>query len=385
MKNNNGIYRIFVSGLAYDEGKSGISDYINNIIKALIASHSVDMIMLKSDIDMFPISSPNLNLIPVPEILKQPAVNMFWHLFILPFKYNLKSYNFLFLPAGNRRVMSFYPIPTVVTFHDLSQFHIPAKYDALRMFYIKKVIPFFVRKADKLLAISNNTKDDLIRYYKLAPKKIEVNYNGYDEQRYEPAAWNIFKPLGLQKKYFLYISRIEHPGKNHLRLVQAYEELPREIKERYDLLLPGKNWSGSDKVIAYIASSPDKDRIHLPGFVASEVLPELYQQCSLYIFPSLYEGFGIPLIEAMASGIPVICSNTSSLPEIGGEAVALFDPYSVLSIRDTILRVISSDKMQAAMIENGFRQVKQFSWKRHAEKIIKSYEEIEACAEKKTS
>ncbi len=349
----------------------------------MTVSHNVDMIMLKSDIELFPVASPNLNLIPLPSILKNPLISMLWHLFILPFKFKLKTYDFIFLPAGNRRVMSFYPIPTVVTFHDLSQFRIPAKYDALRMFYIKKVIPFFVKKADNLLAISNNTKDDMIRYYKLAARNIDVNYNGYDEQRFKPAAWNIFKPLGLQKKYFLYISRIEHPGKNHLRLVQAYEKLPCEIKERYDLLLPGKNWSGSEKVLAYIASSPDKSRIHLPGFVATEILPELYQQCSLYIFPSLYEGFGIPLIEAMASGVPVICSNTSSLPEIGGEAVALFDPYSVLSIRDTILRVISSEKMQSAMIENGFKQVTQYSWKSHAEKIIKSYEEIETSAKKR--
>jgi glycosyltransferase involved in cell wall biosynthesis len=374
-------YHIFVSGLAYDEGKSGISDYLNNIIKVLVQNHKIDLLMLASDIACFPVSSPNLKLIPLPDKLKKPILNMLWHLFILPGKFDLSRYDFIFLPAGNRRVLSSYPSPTIVTFHDLSQFHIPAKYDALRMLYIKSVIPFFVKKADKILAISGNTRDDLVKYYHLKSEDIMVNYNGYDSDKYVPAPKTCQKPLKLQKKYFLYIARIEHPGKNHLNLVKAYEELPQAIKERYDLVMPGKKWPGSEIVFDYISQSPDCDRIHLPGFVEAELLPVLYQQCSLYIFPSLYEGFGIPLIEAMASGVPVLCSNTSSLPEIGGEAVALFDPYSVLSIRDTILRVISSRKMQEAMIANGFHQIKLFSWQKHADNIIRSFEAI--CAGEK--
>ena len=375
MKNKSG-YRIFVSGLAYDEGKSGISDYLNNVICQLTIDHQVDMIMLEDDINKFPVKNENLHLISVSRKLKRPVFNMLWHLFVLPGKYKFSNYDFIFLPAGNRRIMAKYPIPSIVTFHDLSQFHIPGKYDTLRMLYIKKVIPFYVKKADKILAISNNTKDDLIKYYRFNPKGISVNYNGYNSERFKPAPWSSRKPLGLQKKYFLYIARIEHPGKNHLNLIKAYEELPQEIKDRYDLVLPGKAWSGSEKVFDYTKKSSDKERIHFPGFVENEILPELYQQSSLYIFPSLYEGFGIPLIEAMASGIPVICSNTSSLPEIGGKAVSLFDPYSVDSIRDTIARVISGKKMQKAMIDNGFKQIKQFSWKHHSDMIIRSYEEI---------
>ena len=382
MKNNTPSYRIFVSGMAYDEGKSGVSDYLNNVIKALSKDHKIDMIMLESDISRFPVSNSNLNLIPISDKLKNPIRNMLWHLYTLPEKFDLKSYDFIFLPAANRRLIAKLPVPAIVTFHDLSQFHIPAKYDAFRMFYIKKVIPYFVKKVDKILAISKNTKEDLIKYYKLAPEKIKVNYNGYDSKRFVTAPRTSLKPLGIQKKYFLYIARIEHPGKNHLRLIKAYEDLPQEVRNRYDLVLPGKSWSGSEKIMEHLENSPDKERIHLTGFVDSEILPKLYQQCSLYIFPSLYEGFGIPLIEAMACGAPVVCSNTSSLPEIGGEAVALFDPYSVLSIRETIWRVISSDKMQKAMIENGFRQIKQFSWEKHARMIIKSFEEINSSAHK---
>jgi len=370
------MYKIFVSGMAYDEGKSGISDYMNNVIAELVKNHQVDLLMLASDAEIFPVKSANLNFIKVSNKLGKPIFNMLWHLFILPGTIEKQKYDFVFLPAGNRRIMFKYLLPTLVTFHDLSQFHISAKYDGFRMFYIKKVIPLFLKKADKIMVISKNTRDDLVKYYHFKTEELEVNYNGYDDKKYVLAPKTRNYPLSLKKEYFLYIARIEHPGKNHLRLIKAYERLSEDIKNEYDLVMPGKAWSGSDEIIEYLRNSRDKDKIHLPGFVANDVLLELYQHSSLYIFPSLYEGFGIPLIEAMACGIPVVCSNTSSLPEIGGDAVAMFDPYSIDSIRDTIARVISDNKMQQAMIENGLQRIKEFSWHKHADKIISCFEEI---------
>lgn len=370
------MYKIFVSGMAYDAGKSGISDYINNVIAELVKKNKVDLLLLESDIANFPVKSENLRIIPLSNKYQKAIVNMLWHLFILPGKIKKKEYDFIFLPAGNRRVFAYYPLITLVTFHDLSQFNIPGKYDAFRMFYIKKVIPWYVKFADKIMVISKNTRDDLVKYYKLKADELLLNYNGYNSDKYNLHGNQKDFPLGMKKKYFLYIARIEHPGKNHLRLVQAYEALPKEILEEYDLVIAGKPWSGSEKVLEYIENCEVKSNIHITGFVADEVLPELYRHSSMYIFPSLYEGFGIPLIEAMASGIPVICSNTSSLPEIGGDAVALFDPYSIESMRDTIQRVITDETMQEAMIENGLNRVKEFSWKKHANTIIKAFEDI---------
>lgn len=370
------MYKIFVSGMAYDEGKSGISDYINNVVGELVKEHQVELLMLKADAAYFPLKSDNLKIITISDTLQSPIINMLWHLFILPGKISRDKYDFIFLPAGNRRVLAYYPLPTLVTFHDLSQFHIPAKYDSFRMFYIRKVIPFFVKKADRIQVISKNTRDDLVKYYHFKADDLRINYNGYDARLYHLAPKSRNYPLDLQKDYFLYIARIEHPGKNHLRLVQAYEKLPTDIKNKYDLVLAGKAWSGSEQVFDYINKSPDKAHIHLPGFVSANILVQLYRHSSLYLFPSLYEGFGIPLIEAMASGIPVICANTSSLPEIGGDAVALFDPYSVSSIRDTILRVISDDVMQNAMVENGLQCIEKFSWQKHAEKMISMFKEL---------
>ncbi len=370
------MYKIFVSGMAYDGGKSGISDYMRQVIKVLMQNHKIDLIMLEEDIDSFPLSHPNLTIIPVSNRLKKPIINMLWHLFIVPFVYNLKQYDFVFLPAANRRIICRSPIPVVATFHDLSQFNIAAKYDRFRMFYIKKIVPFYVKKFDIINAISENTRNDMIMYYKMDGKNIKVNHNGFDNEQYAPLSGAIDLPLDLKKEFLLYIARIEHPGKNHLRLIKAYELLPEETKERFDLVLAGKCWSGGEVVEEYAKRSSDCNRIKFLGFVSSEDLVLLYKCASLYVFPSLYEGFGIPLLEAMASGVPVVCSNTSSLPEIGGEAVITFDPLDIDNMVDIIRRVLVDSELQQTLIDRGLHRVKGFSWKNHGANIISYYEEL---------
>lgn len=365
--------KIFVSGLAYDEGQSGISDYIEHVVAELVQENQVVLFLMENDREIFPVEHPNLDIETIPNWLGFPVLNMIWHLLILPFRIRKMDIDCIFLPAGNRRLLGFYPNFTIVTFHDLSQFHISGKYDPWRMFYIKKVVPHFLKKAHSIMAISKNTKQDMLKFYDLPESQITVNYNGYDSHLFQPGEQNQNSNI-LNKNYFFYLARIEHPGKNHLRLIKAYERLPFQIKDKYDLYLPGKVWAGGDVVVDYVENSPDKDRIHLPGFISSQQLPQLYRQASLYIFPSLYEGFGIPLIEAMASGVPAICSDTSSLPEIGGSAVVTFDPKDIEEIKNSIITVIKDDNKQKEMVEKGLKRAKIFSWKKHAETILEEFE-----------
>jgi len=364
---------IFVSGLAYDSGQSGISDYIEHAVAELVWENQVVLFLMEEDEEIYPVEHQNLEIKTVPNWLGFPVLNMIWHLLVLPFRIRKMEVDCIFLPAGNRRLLGFYPYFTIVTFHDLSQFHISGKYDPWRMFYIKNVVPHFLKKADSIMAISKNTKQDMLEFYEIPESQITVNYNGYDNQLFQPEGPGQNNRI-LNKDYFLYLARIEHPGKNHLRLIKAYERLPLQIKDRYDLFLPGKVWSGGDVVVDYVENSPDRDKIHLPGFITSQQLPQLYRQASLYIFPSLYEGFGIPLIEAMASGVPAICSNTSSLPEIGGSAVVTFDPQNIDAIKNSILQVIEDENKQKQMAQKGLERAKIFSWKKHAETILEEFE-----------
>ncbi|MEA2012943.1 MAG: glycosyltransferase family 1 protein, partial [Verrucomicrobiota bacterium] len=371
--------KILCSVMGYDGGKSGISEYINSTLKELSKKNSVSLIISKSDAEIFPVpEGKNLKYIIYPNWLKKPILNMFWHLFILPFTIGMKKYDFVFLPAGNRRLFCYYNIPSIVTFHDLSQFHIEGKYDAFRMFYIKKIIPFFLKKADMIMSISESTKKDMLEFYNFPENKIMVNYESFDFETYNmnvSAGKDKVIAAGLEKKYLLYIARIEHPGKNHLNLIKAYEQLPDKMKEQYDLALAGSMWSGGEKIKAYAEQSHDCDKIKFLGFVKKDLLPFLYKNASLYVFPSYYEGFGIPLLEAMNTGIPVVCSNTSSLPEIGGDATLTFNPAKPSEIKERIVEVLSDKNLYKKMKEKGLKNAAKFTWKKHITKIIGAYEQ----------
>ncbi len=370
------MYKIFISGMAYDHGKSGISTYINSVVEELVKFNKVELLLLNMDESIFPVKHPNLKIITIPNYLAKPLINLTWHLFILPIFWSFKKYDFIFLSAGQRRIFCRYPRFTIVAFHDLSQYHIPQKYDPIRMFYIKKVIPIFVKRANSIFAVSESTKKDLLKFYHLDEDKVFVNINSYDKKKYnmDYSASTVF-PHNLKKKFFLYISRIEHPGKNHLRLIKAYEKLPESIKKEYDLVFAGSIWLGGQVVTDYTRKISDRERIHFLGFVKDETLIDLYHCSSLYIFPSLFEGFGTPLVEAMACGIPVICSNVSSLPEVGGDAVLTFDPEDVDDIHDCILKVMSDSNLRKEMIKKGLERAKEFDWAKHAGKIVRKFEE----------
>ena len=207
------MYKILVSAMAYDQGKSGISDYMNNVINGLADTNHVDVLILNKDSKIFPRRSPNLNFLIYPDYLAVPVINMFWHLYVLPRKLDFSRYDFVFLPAGNRRLFCQYPRFTVSTFHDLSQFHMAGKYDFFRTLFIKYLVPHYLRKVDRICAVSQSTKTDIINYYKIPGNKIIVNYNGYDAIKLfsseSASPEEIREKFNINKKYMLYVARIE--------------------------------------------------------------------------------------------------------------------------------------------------------------------------------
>lgn len=361
--------KVLISALAYDGGKSGIANYIENALRALSQKVSIELIVNEREVKYFENISQNISFRVVPSYLNKPLYNVLWHLFVLPFTIKKESYSWMLLPAGNRRLMSFYPLKTFVTMHDLSQFHVSKKYDMFRMFYIKRVIPFFLKKAHSIFTVSQNTANDIMKYYNIEEEKLIVNYNGVNTENF-----SIHKTDGnstlTHKPYILYVARIEHPGKNHLNLIKAYEKLPALYKKHYDLYLIGSDWNGAEVVHQYAQASVDASRIKFLGFVANEDLATYYKNATLFAFPSFYEGFGIPVVEAMASGTPVATSNTSSLPEVGGDAAIYFDPHSPSDIANKMFKVLSDPMYEKEMCRNGLEQVKKFNWTKHAEVIF---------------
>ena len=219
--------KILLSAIPFDNGKSGISVYIREVVKALEAQGHELTLIVEDD------GAKEFERFELIRIKKRNALfSMLYSLFILPFRVKWKKYDFCIMLAANRRVFCRYPLFTIAVVHDLSQYHVPVKYDKFRMFYIKKVLPHYVRKAQSIVAISESTKKDLIKYWHIPEEKITVVYNGFT-----PPA-----PVQTEKlKQILYISRIEHPGKNHLNLLKAFELLPENLRSTYTLVNLSQN------------------------------------------------------------------------------------------------------------------------------------------------
>ncbi len=362
--------RILVSCIPYDCGKSGISTYCRGVVGALRrAGHELTLLLEPEGCGAgdgagatdFP---PDCKVVRAPRWTRRPVASMLWHLLALPFliRRHARRFDGFFVCAANRRVCAFYPLPTVATVHDLANFHVPGKYSRSRMFYLARVLPFFSCRARNLVAVSETTKADMVRFWHCRPDRVTVLYNGL--------------PAGLRPRQssanILYISRIEHPGKNHVRLIEAYGMLPRELAERHPLVLVGSDWKDAETVHEAAARSPFSDLIRFTGFADDATLESLWSGCACYVFPSLYEGFGLSLAEAMARDVPCACSEGGALGEIGGDAAEKFDPLVPESIAAAMRTLLcESFESRAARVARGRARAALFSWERHAEGVVR--------------
>lgn len=273
------------------------------------------------------------------------------------------SFNWYLPPQKKGRV--------VATVFDMTpflypQFHLKKtiQLDSVRLNRIKK-------DADLVITISENSKKDFLKF---APqKKVEVICPGVSDiflRRIDNAGANqVLKKYGLTKGYILSVGTLE-PRKNIKKLIDAY--LKSNLKEK--LVLVGNSGWKNDELLLLTAKNADK--IITTGYVPDEDLPYIYNQALCFIYPSLYEGFGIPVLEAMAASLPVITSRVSSLPEAGGEAVYYIDPLSISEIKKALVEVVMNKSLREEMIKKGSKQVKKFSWMDSAKKLNSLYQQL---------
>jgi glycosyltransferase involved in cell wall biosynthesis len=269
-------------------------------------------------------------------------------------------------------------IPTVLTVHDLSFIHFPETFPPALVDYLNRVVPWSVDRATHVLADSNSTKLDLEQQWEIPKEKITVLYSGVSRD-YQPINDPIIqaevrKTYDLGKApYLLSVGTIQ-PRKNFQMLIKAFAP----IAERYPhnlYIAGGKGWLEAE-MMAEASRQGIRDRVRFLGFVADDHLPALYSEASLFLFPSLYEGFGLPVLEAMACGVPAIISKNSSLPEVGGNAALKLDPEMIEEWSEGIDRVLSNHILADQMTEDGFMQVQQFNWEKSARKLLTVYESL---------
>ena len=358
--------RLLVSCIPYDRGKSGISVYVREVVRALLGQGHSLTLLCEPGVDAAAIAGREVAAVHAPRWTQRPVASMLWHLFFLPVWMRRRRGDFdgFVICSANRRVCAGYPLPTVATVHDLANFHVPGKYSRMRMLYLAKVLPHFAKRAHHLVAVSGTTKADMVRFWRCPPSAVAVLYNGLASRHPEPEARGR-GPGGSM----LYISRIEHPGKNHARLIEAYGRLPREIAAVHPLVLAGADWQDAETVHEAAARSPNADFIRFTGFV--EDIEPLWREAAFYVFPSLFEGFGLSLVEAMDRGVPCACSDCGSLGEIAADVAVTFDPYSVDSMAAALDRLISeSPADRERRVRRGREHAAKFSWPDHAAGLV---------------
>lgn len=260
----------------------------------------------------------------------------------------------------------------VTSVHDFSFIHHRNFHPKERIEYIEKYFFKNVIKSDLIITGSEYTKREIIERLDFTNEQVKVIYHGIDHKIFRVYE-DINLKMELPKKFIFSVGSIE-PRKNLLGLLKSYNELDKQIKQEYKLVLAGfKGWENSE-IMELI--NKDKKNIHYLGFISDVELAKVYNLASCFVFPSFYEGFGLPVLEAMACATPVICSNTSSLPEVGGDAVSYCDPFDITDIKSKIELVLSDEELQQKMIQKGLERAKEFSWEKSAEEHMKVFKEV---------
>ncbi len=253
-----------------------------------------------------------------------------------------------------------------VAFHRYPEYFVPR----IRNFY-KNWMPAYLKHTDHIITVSQFSKNELIAAYKIPPEKISVVYNGVSSG-YSPMATDKIQLFRDQhtggKPYFFYLGAI-HPRKNVVTLVRAFEQFKSMNPGDHQLVIAGRASWDADDVFKSVEQSKWKNDIHMPGFIDRDNTKSWMAAAHALVYPSLYEGFGLPLLEAMASDVPVISSNASSLPEVGGDAALYFNPLDVEQLAHHMSSVSLNEKVREDMIMKGFDQVKKFSWDKAADEV----------------
>jgi len=268
-------------------------------------------------------------------------------------------------------------VPTVLTVHDLIFRHLPQHHKPLNRWYLNLTMPLYCRRADHIIAISERTKRDLVAAYGLPPEKVSVVYEAADP-RFRPqsaaALAAVRTRYGLPERYLLFVGTIE-PRKNLRRLLVAFESLYAEGLTGALVIVGRRGWLYDD-FFAALERSPARDAVIFPGYAPDEDLPAIYAGAQALVLPSLYEGFGLPVLEAMACGTPVATSSTSSIPEVGGEAALYFDPTDVEQIVETTRRLLRDAALREEVRARGLAQSVRFSWERAAQETSDVYNRL---------
>ena len=357
----------------------GIGTYIKNLLKQLARlDHDTEYVLLTREEDL-PVAAqlgPNFRSVlePSPNYSIREQIHVPWVLLReRPDVFHAPHY---ILPIGVRA-------HSVVTIHDCIHLMFPQYLPNRAAYaYARMAMWSAARRSDCILTVSEASKRDILHFFAVPPEKIEVIYNAIDERfsldPTEEAIARVRERYQLDQRFVLYVGNIK-PHKNLVRLIEAFAALRRGELEDLKLLIIGDEISKLPALRRAVHTLKLHKYVRFLGYQPDDTLAILYRLASVFVFPSLYEGFGLPPLEAMASGTPVITSNVSSLPEVTGEAAVLVDPHDVHSIEHGMRRVLTDPALAASMRVRGLQRAREFSWERSVQRTLEVYQKV-GCA-----
>ncbi|MBD2246376.1 glycosyltransferase family 1 protein [Nostoc sp. FACHB-888] len=383
--------KIVVDATPVDSKPSGVGFYITNLIRAL------DVLQKEESFQLGVVYQPGLKNwlrgdFIFPECFKNSSQQ---YLLPLPVRISDLLLDLAFKPSlsylekyfGSPDILhgtnySVYPCQNslkVMNIYDLTFIKYPNYTDSVVKTYTKRV-KRCLQWTDLVLTISESSKKDIIEYLELDPKKVYVTPLA---SRYSPnyLSEEVAQILEKQanydfsKPYLLFVSTIE-PRKNINNIITAFNFLKEKYKIEHQLILIGRKGWNYEPIFAAIENSPWANQIYHLNYLSNELVALFYSKADVFVYPSHYEGFGLPVLEAMTLGVPVISSNTSSIPEVTGDAAILVDPNNPIELGEAILRVISNSQLRQELINKGKARAKLFSWERTAKETLNAYRTI---------
>ncbi len=357
----------------------GIGIYTQEIFKrvaALLPQHEFYFLFDRTPSPEF-IFSENIHPVVVAPQARHPFLWYWWFEHSIPKALKALDADVFMSTDGYASLKT--AVPQIITIHDLGFEHYPMHTPFLVRNYYRHYTPKFCRKAEKILAVSAFTKNDIIGQYHIDGDKIEVVYNGVENIGVSGTPSDI-KHIKSQyhlkdTPYFMFIGAV-HPRKNVLQLLKAFELLKSDLLSNHQLVIVGRNaWMNLEVENYFQQMSCKQDVIWIEQIERGQLM-NLLKDAFAFVFPSLFEGFGIPVIEAMQLGVPVITSNTSSMPEVAGDAAILADPNSAVAIKKAMQLIISDTSLRENLIEKGRKRAELFSWDISAQKVVDIIQEV---------
>lgn len=368
--------RIAIDGRAVGK-KVGLGTYTSNLVRGLVSlGREVEYFLYLTKDSTSQLDS-RINKRTAWGSLENHTIGDFWEHFVLPYELRNQSMG-VYHGTNGRLPLLKLETRYVLTVHDLIPTIFPDSCTRTFRFYMDKVTRVSARRADIVIVPSRSTKRDVVSLLGLSHEKVRVVYEGVNERfrvlKKKTCLGNLENKYGVRKGFILFVGRLE-PRKNVLGLLSSFKLLMDQ--EHFDsqlVLVGGKTWI-HEQITDSVQKKGLNGKVVFIHDADNEELPQLYNAASVFVLPSLYEGFGLPLLEAMACGIPVVASNVSSIPEVTGEAAAFVDPLDSQSITNGLKAVLLDADFREKLIQKGLERSRNFSWEKTARKTLRIYEE----------